>query len=262
MRSGFGRPRGTVVRFVGKVALVTGGARGFGRAFGEALAREGAAVVLADLDAAAVADTAEELRTAGRRVVGLPCDVTDEAAVERTVAAAVAEFGGLDILINNAGLHLTRYNQPFSTLPRDDVRALFDVNVMGTVNCSVAAHEPMRLRGGGAILNISSMASYAATSPYGVSKLAVRGLTIAFATEFAASGVRCNAISPGLIATESAMADLSDSLVEDIVQKRQLVKRLGAVDDIVGMAMYLCSSDAAFITGETFKVSGGMPLWI
>lgn len=249
-------------RFDGRVAFITGGAMGFGLAFGEALGREGAAVVLADRNGVAVTQAAAELSAAGLNAVAVECDVVDKDEVDRAVAEAVDLFGGIDILINNAGLHLTKYNQPFSQLPLSDIRALFDVNMMGVINCSLASLEPMRARGGGSIVNISSMASYSSTSPYGVSKLAVRGLTIAFATEFAGSGIRCNAIAPGLIATESAMADLPEGLVDSIVNDRQLVNRLGEVADIASMAVYLCSDEASFITGETFKVSGGMPLWI
>ena len=254
-------PDGTA-RFEGKVALVTGAARGFGRAFAEGFAREGAAVALADVDDAGVARAAEELRAAGHPAIGIRCDVADEGSVDAAVAHAVAELGGIDVLVNNAGKHLMRYNQPFSVLPREELRALFDVNVMGVVNCSLACLEPMRARGGGAIVNISSMASYASRTPYGVSKLAVRGLTIAFAAEFAAAGVRCNAISPGLVATESAMADLPPEIVRTIVEDQQLVKRLGRVDDVVAMTLHLCSAEAGFVTGETVKVSGGTPLWI
>lgn len=251
-----------MTRFAGQVALITGGAMGFGRAFAEALGREGAAVVLADLTEDAAQKAAAELNDAGCRAIAVKCDVADEDQVEATVAATVGEYGGLDILINNAGLHLTKYNQPFSSLARSDVRALFEVNVIGVVNCSVASAEAMKARGGGAIVNIASMASNSSTSPYGVSKLAVRGLTIAFAHELAPVGIRCNAISPGLIATESAMANLPRKLVESIVNDKQLVPRLGEVDDIVKMMLYLCSDDASFITGETFRVSGGMPLFI
>lgn len=246
----------------GRVALVTGAARGFGRAFAEALAERGAAVALADIDQEQAERAARELRARGYRALATRCDVADEHEVDDTVARVAGELGGPDILINNAGLHLTKYNQPFSELSRADVRALFDVNVLGIVNCSTACLEPMRARGGGSIVNISSMASYASRSPYGVSKLAVRGLTIAFAHEFASAGIRCNAIAPGLIATDSAMADLPDTVITSIVEEQQLVRRLGAIDDIVSMMLFLCSPEAGFITGETYRVSGGTPLSI
>lgn len=244
-----------------RVALITGSAQGFGRAFAREIGATGS-VVVADIDGSAADAAAKELTESGCRAITVECDVSDADQVDRAVAETVERFGGVDILVNNAGLHLSRYNQPFSSLPRDEIRKLFDVNLHGVVNCSLACRSPMAERGGGVIVNISSMAAYGAVSPYGVSKLAVRGLTIAFATEFAPYGIRCNAIAPGLIATENAVADLPQDLVDDIVDKRQLIHRLGQVDDIVARLAFLCSDDASFITGETFKVSGGMPLSI
>ncbi len=250
------------MRFDDKVAFITGGAIGFGRAFAQALTAEGAAAVIADIDAAAGERTASELRDAGFRALAVTCDVADEYAVEAAVDRSIDEFGGVDILINNAGLHLLHYNQPFSVLPRDDLRALFDVNVIGVVNCTVACRESMRSRGGGAVLNISSIASHLSSSPYGVSKLAVRGLTIAFASELSPDRIRVNAIAPGLMATENALDGLPQELIDDFVNNRQLVHRLGTMDDIVSTALYLLSDEASFITGETLKVSGGYPLAI
>ena len=244
----------------GKVAFITGGAIGFGYAFAEALAQEGASIVIAEINMESANAAAAKLVAAGHRAIALDCDVADDAAVDAAVAKSIAEFGGIDILINNAGLHLTKYNQPFSTLSRADVRALFDVNLMGVVNCSVACLETMRSRGGGNIISISSMAGNMSSSPYGVSKLAVRGLTIAFAREFADAGIRVNAISPGLMATESAMADLPEAQVTMIVNQMLAIHRLGEVADIVNMMMFLISDQASFITGETFKVSGGAAL--
>lgn len=250
------------MRFDGKVAFITGGAIGFGRAFAQALTAEGAAAVIADIDAAAGERTASGLRDAGFRALAVTCDVADEHAVEAAVDRSIDEFGGVDILINNAGLHLLHYNQPFSVLSRDDLRALFDVNVIGVVNCTVACRESMRSRGGGAVLNISSIASHLSSSPYGVSKLAVRGLTIAFASELSPDRIRVNAIAPGLMATENALDGLPQELIDDFVNNRQLVHRLGTMDDIVSTALYLLSDEASFITGETLKVSGGYPLAI
>jgi NAD(P)-dependent dehydrogenase (short-subunit alcohol dehydrogenase family) len=249
-------------RFAGKVAFITGGAIGFGRAFARALTAEGAAVMIADRDVDGGERTAAELRDGGARALAIGCDVADEREVEAAVARAVGEFGGVDICINNAGLHLLHFNQPFSVLSRNDVRALFDVNVIGVVNCTVACRASMAARGGGAVLNISSIAGYMSTSPYGVSKLAVRGLTIAFATELAADGIRVNAIAPGLMATENALDGLPQEMVDDFVGNRQLVHRLGTMDDVVATTLYLCSDEASFITGETVKVSGGYPLAI
>ncbi|EUA56402.1 short chain dehydrogenase family protein [Mycobacterium xenopi 4042] len=104
----------------------------------------------------------------------MTCDVADEQQVDAAVGLAIQQLGGIDILINNAGRHLTKYNQPFSVLSRDDIRELFEVNVIGVINCTLACRDSMRERGGGVVLNISSMAGFMNVSPYGVSKLAVR----------------------------------------------------------------------------------------
>jgi 3-oxoacyl-[acyl-carrier protein] reductase len=249
-------------RLDGKVAFITGGGIGFGRAFARALASEGASIAIADIDAEAGTTLAKELEDAGHRALAVVCDVADEHQVDLAVAQVTNQFGGVDVLINNAGKHLTKYNQPFSVLERDELRALFNVNVIGVVNCSVACQPSMASRGGGIIVNISSMAAYSSTTPYSVSKLAVRGLTIAFATEFAADNIRVNAIAPGLMATENAMADLPQSLVDEFVEQRQLIHRLGHMDDIVNAMLYLCSDESSFVTGETLKVTGGHPLFV
>lgn len=248
------------MEFVDKVAFITGGAIGFGRAFARALGERGASVVLADIDISAARETAASLAEAGITALALECDVADEHAVEVAVAESVRRLGGIDILINNAGKHLTKYNQPFGKLPRHEVRALFDVNVMGVVNCTVACQPTMKQRGGGIVVNIASIAANLSSTPYGVSKLAVRGLTLAFATELAADGIRVNAISPGLMATENALDDLPQDFIDDFVNNRQLVRRLGRMDDIVEAMLFLCSEKSSFMTGETLRVSGGYPL--
>jgi 3-oxoacyl-[acyl-carrier protein] reductase len=248
------------VRFGGKTAFVTGGAIGFGRAFARALTAEGASVAIVDIDIETAEHTAAELTSRGAQAIAVSCDVADEHQVDSAVDVTTEKFGGIDILINNAGLHLVKYNQPFGVLSRADVRDLFDVNVIGVINCTLACRDSMRDRGGGVVLNISSMAGFMNISPYGVSKLAVRGLTVAFASELSPDHIRVNGIAPGLMNTENALADVPHSLVDDIVRERQLVHRLGTMDDVVSAMLYLCSDEASFITGETLKVSGGYPL--
>jgi 3-oxoacyl-[acyl-carrier protein] reductase len=248
------------MRFENRTALITGGAIGFGRAFARALAAEGANVVLADIDADGAERTAAELVSGGAHAIAVDCDVADADQVDAAVATAAGQFGGIDIVINNAGLHLMKYNQPFGALSRNEIRSLFDVNVMGVINMTLACRDSMRERGGGVVLNISSMAGYLSATPYAVSKLTVRGLTVAFATELAPDRIRVNAIAPGLMNTENALADLPTPLIDEFVQRLQLVHRLGTMDDVVSAMLFLCSDEASFITGETLKVSGGYPL--
>jgi 3-oxoacyl-[acyl-carrier protein] reductase len=242
-------------RYAGKIAVVTGGAVGLGASIARAMASEGATVALLDVDGPSLDVAATSFGDAGHTALGLLCDVSDEVAVDAAIERIAAEFGGIDILVNNAAKHLSKYNQPFSRLARSDVRALFDVNVIGPVNCSVACRAPMAKRpNGGVILNIASVAGHSVSTPYGVSKLAVRGLTTAFAKEFASDRIRVNAVSP------SALADLSPELLKDYADNRQLIHRQGRVADVVSAALFLCSDEASFITGETLKVSAGFPL--
>jgi len=146
------------------------------------------------------------------------------------------------------------------TLARHKWRRMLDVNVTGIVNCSAAARASMRERSGGVILNIASIAGFVATSSYGVSKLAVRGLTVALANELAADGIRVCCIAPGIVDSDAAMSDVPRAIIDEFIQQRQLIKRQGRVEDLVKAMLYLCSDDASFVTGETLIVGGGFPL--
>ncbi|MCX4404730.1 SDR family oxidoreductase [Streptomyces sp. NBC_01764] len=244
--------------YQGKVALITGGGRGFGKAFGEALSELGAHVVLADIDGDAAAEAAAELTARGRGATGVACDVADEDGVGAVVSEIAARHGGLDILVNNAGLHAA-YSKPFTELGLAKVRRVVDVNIMGTIICTMAAREAMKGRAGACVVNISSSAAYANRSIYGVSKLAVRGLTVSFAREFAADGIRVNAIAPGLIFTDAVRAQLSPAEAERVLAE-QILRQEGREEDIVEALLYLVSSKASFVTGETLRVTGGFAL--
>jgi 3-oxoacyl-[acyl-carrier protein] reductase len=245
-------------RFAGAVAFVTGGASGLGEALAYALSAEGAGVAVVDVDAAAAEAVAAAIRADGGRALAVPCDVADAREVERAVARTVEEFGGLDVLVNNAGLHVAHYHQDFGTLGRADLRALFDVNVFGVVHCTLACAAALGASSRAAVVNMASLAAFEPANPYGVSKLAVRGLTTAFARELAGLGIRVNAVAPGLVATSSAMVEVSDERVADLVGRRQLVHRLGSVDDVVSAVLFLCSAEAGFVTGATLRLDGGV----
>jgi 3-oxoacyl-[acyl-carrier protein] reductase len=243
-----------MAEFAGRVAVITGGARGFGRGFGEALANRGAIVVLADIDGQAADDAA---RVLGARGLGL--DVADNDAVEAAMAAVAAEHGGIDILINNAGIHSLKASKPIRQLGLQAARQMFDVNVWGVIQCTLAAAPFMATREGAAIVNISSMAAYPSASAYGVTKLAVRGITADFARDLAP--IRVNAIAPGLILTDTIRAELPQPII-DAVSAQQIVKREGNVADIVEAMLYLVSPRSGFVTGETLKVTGGVTLQV
>jgi NAD(P)-dependent dehydrogenase (short-subunit alcohol dehydrogenase family) len=262
------------MRFENKVAFITGGAVGFGRAFAKALSNEGASIIIADIDITAAKRTAKVLEEGGASALAVECDVADKLQVDNAISVSIDRFGGIDLLINNAAKHLSKYAQPFGNLPLDEIRALFDVNLMGVVHCSLSCRESMRSRGGGTIVNMSSIAAYmpslpadvkrrnglTLTSAYSVSKLAVKGLTVAFAVEFGSDNIRVNAIAPGRMDSEAAMADHSDQKVKLFTEELQLVARRGNMADVVSALLFLASDEASFITGETLKVSGGFPL--
>jgi 3-oxoacyl-[acyl-carrier protein] reductase len=248
--------------FSGKTALVTGAGAGLGSAFVEALAERGAAVALLDIDAESVSALSDALNAKGFATLAVHADVACAADLEKAVAATVAAFGGIDILINNAGLHSAKYNVGFDALGLAETRRLFDVNLLGLVALSAACRPVMAERGGGVIVNMASSAAFTSNSAYGVSKLAVRGATICLATEYAIDGIRVNAIAPGLVGTDANIAQLPPALFARYENELQLIRRPGRVSDIVDTMLYLCSEQSSFITGEVISVTGGYPLAI
>jgi NAD(P)-dependent dehydrogenase (short-subunit alcohol dehydrogenase family) len=175
------------------VAFITGGARGICEALAWGLVADDAKVVLADLDLA----TKETVGKIGGNAHAVHCDVTDRASIAAALQDAVEHFGGLDILINNAGRHHLDLNLPCTQLSPEKWRSILDINIMGVVNCSTAVVPFMRQRNGGVILNMASYSGYVVNTAYGVTKLAVRGLTVALAQELALDNIRVNAVAPG-----------------------------------------------------------------
>ncbi len=243
--------------YTSRTAVITGGGRGFGKAFGVALAQAGAHAVLVDIDGAVAEDAAAEICASGYAATGLAGDVTDEARMGAIMTQAASIHGGIDILINNAGLHSNEYGQPMFKMGLAKVKRLFDVNVIGVINCIMRAAPHMRGRAGASIVNISSSAAHMGGSAYGDSKLAVSGLTISFARELGVDGVRVNAISPGLMLTETIASELPPG-TKARVKAMQMIDADGKEEDIVDAMMFLTSPRAKFITGETLRVTGGM----
>ncbi|WP_159863834.1 SDR family NAD(P)-dependent oxidoreductase [Novosphingobium sp. 9U] len=240
-----------------RTAVITGGGRGFGKAFGTALADAGAHAVLVDIDETVAMAAAAEIRAAGGAADGIGGDVTDEVRMAEVMAQAAGMHGGIDLLVNNAGLHSDEYGQPITKLGLAKTRRLFDVNVMGVVCCTLAALPHMKGREGASIVNIASSAAHMGGSPYGDSKLAVAGLTITFARELGREGIRVNAISPGLMLTETIARELPEA-TKARVKAMQMIDADGHEEDIVEALLYLASRKARFVTGETLRVTGGM----
>jgi 3-oxoacyl-[acyl-carrier protein] reductase len=202
-----------------------------------------------------------ELEPLGPGALGVTMDVTDADAVQAAVAAAVDRFGGIDVLVNNAGVHLQHAQLPFTVEAVPQWRHVLEVNVLAVLTCSAAARGAMAGReGGAAIVNHSSMAAYAGGGAYGVSKLALNALTVSLAQAFADDGIRVNGIAPGLVDSEAAVEWMNDPERQGIQQALiagQMLKRPGRMGDLADAALWLCSAEASFVTGQTILVDGG-----
>jgi 3-oxoacyl-[acyl-carrier protein] reductase len=238
----------------GKAALVTGAARGIGRAIAVRLASEGASVALADvLDAA---EAAEAATRAGGRALSLCVDVTDSAAVQRAVSHAIGAFGSLDILVNNAGI-IARGT--ILELTEETWKRVLDVNVNGTFHCCKAVVPHMVSRSYGRILSITSVAGktgdVTAAPVYGTSKGAINALTKSLARQLAGFGITANAIAPHAIETDMS-AQWSREKRSEVIAGIPL-HRLGMPEEVAEAALFLVSEKAGFITGEILDLNGG-----
>jgi 3-oxoacyl-[acyl-carrier protein] reductase len=241
-----------VTEYTGKIAVITGGGRGFGKAFGAALAGQGAVVALVDRDEEAARNAAAEI---GGLATSFTGDVTNEARIDAIMAEVARVHGGIDILINNAGLHSHEFSRPLAEMGVRKIKRLFEVNVIGTVACTLAAKPYMLGRAGASVVNIASAAAFQGGG-YGTSKLAVIGLTMTFARELASDGVRVNAIAPGMILTDTIREEMAPATLSRI-KAMQFLTEDGREQDIVDAMLYLTSPRARFVTGETLRVTGG-----
>jgi 3-oxoacyl-[acyl-carrier protein] reductase len=247
-------------RYDGRVAIITGAARGIGAGTAKRFADEGAAVAVLDINEEQAAETAAGLGGAGA-ALGIGCDVTDAASVEAAVSRVLAELGGLHILVNNAGI--TRDNLLFK-LTEDDWDAVMGVHLKGAFLMSKAAQKTFVDQKYGKILNLSSVSANGnrGQANYSAAKAGVQGFTRTLALELGPFGVNVNAIAPGFIATEMT-DDTARRLKMDVEEFRKLnadanpVRRVGFPEDIAAAAAFLCSDEASYITGQTLYVDGG-----
>ena len=242
-------------RLDGDVALVTGAGAGIGRGIALTFGGAGAAVVVSDLQADAAGRVAAEIRQAGGQAEGIACDVTKEVDLQHAVRRALDGFGGLTVLVNNAG---GGGPKPFD-MPMEDFRWAYELNVFPLFRLAQLAAPHMAAKGRGAILNISSMAGEnrnVRMSSYGSSKAAVNHLTRNMAFDLGPQGIRVNAIAPGAIRTD-ALASVLTPEVEKAMLRHTPLGRLGEPEDIANAALFLCSPAASWISGQILTVSGG-----
>jgi glucose 1-dehydrogenase len=245
------------MRFADQVVIVTGGAQGIGRACVEAFAAEGAAVVVADIDAEGGKKTAEAIRAAGGRTQFIQTDVGDAGQAQRLVDQTLAAFGRLDVLINNAGIIKTA---EFLEISEADFDAVLRVNLKGVFLVGQAAARAMARQGRGAIVNMSSANAVVAIPnqvPYVTSKGAVNQLTKVMALALADKGVRVNAIGPGSILTDLLKVVMSDDAARRRILSRTPMGRCGEPAEIAKVALFLASEEASYITGQTIYPDGG-----
>jgi len=242
----------------GKVALVTGGNGGIGLGMARGLARAGAQVVVAARNASKSQAAVAELRALGSDAFALGVDVADEASVAALFDDTVARFGGLNILVNSAGIFLRKPPQETSLA---EWRAVMETNATGAFLCARAAHAHLRAAGGGKIINVASLVSVfgvAHAAAYSASKGAMLQLTRSLATAWAADGIQVNAVLPGWIdtplthAARTAVAGLDDKVIA-----RTPAARWGEIADFEGVAVYLASRASDFVTGAAIPVDGG-----
>lgn len=243
--------------FEGKIALVTGGARGIGRAICETLASRGADIVIADLQTELAEQTAAELtESTQKQVLAVSVNVADPASVNSMVEKAMQKFGRIDILVNNAGI--TR-DKLVLRMEEEDWDLVIDVNLKGAFNCSKAVFRPMMRQRYGRIVNMSSVSGQAGQTGqanYSASKAGLIGLTKALAREFASRNITVNAVAPGFVPT-TLTQDLPSELKEFMLKATPL-GRMGTPQEIAYAVAFLASDEAGYITGQVLAVDGGM----
>jgi NAD(P)-dependent dehydrogenase (short-subunit alcohol dehydrogenase family) len=240
-----------------KVVIVTGGSGGLGLAFASALSEAGAKIVIADIDGAAAASAADALAGKGFAALATQTDVSDEASVEAMAEAAIAAFGQIDVLVNNAAIYATLERKPFTEISVAEWDRVMAVNLRGAFLCSKSVAKRMIGRGG-KIVNIASATVFSG-SPlwmhYVASKGGVIAMTRVMARELGEHGVTANVIAPGFTLTEASRSAIPDAETYGIA--RSSIKRASHPDDIVGACLWLSSRLSDFVTGQTIVVDGG-----
>ncbi len=242
----------------GKVAVVTGGGRGLGAATAETFAHAGASVVVLDIAGEYARAKADQIRSVGGIAHAVSCDVTDEIAVRQALDKVVADFGGMDVLVNNAGRAVRK---PAVDLARAEWQSVIDLNLTAVFSCSRIAARHMKSRGGGVIVNVASIMGLSGglfpNASYQASKGGVINLTRALALEWASDNIRVNAVAPTFVSTELTAPVFSNPEVMDKIMAHTPLGRLPEPEDIAAAILYLASPAAHCVTGIVLPVDSG-----
>ncbi|HEV3474875.1 MAG TPA: SDR family NAD(P)-dependent oxidoreductase [Actinomycetota bacterium] len=245
----------------GKVALITGGSKGIGRAIALSFAEDGADIALAARGAEALEKTAREIEERGRRAIAVPTDVTDADQAKTLVDRTVAELGGIDILVNNAGA--APFLSTFDQVRMSGFEKYFGITFMGSVYVTHAAAPILLEKGTGSVINVASVAAYVASpglTYYAAAKGAMVNFTKTLAREWAPHGVRVNAIAPGFVETDMNIGAREDPSYYETIRSMIPLGRWGTPEDVAGVARFLASDAARFMTGSVVVVDGGQTL--
>jgi 3-oxoacyl-[acyl-carrier protein] reductase len=244
------------LKLSGKVALVTGAAQGIGRAIALLLARNGADIVVSDINLEKAEETAKEIRAIGPKAMAVKVDVANLGDVERMVEGILEKLAKIDILVNNAGI--TR-DKLVLRMTEEDWDAVLGVNLKGTFNCTKAVLRHMAKQRSGKIVNIASVVGEmgnAGQANYSASKAGVIGLTKTIAREYAQRGINVNAIAPGYI--ETPMTDALPEKAKEELRKLIPMERLGKPEDVAEAVLFLVSQESSYVTGQVLNVNGGI----